>query len=573
LEWAVKKLEQPVELPHEAAPMMAQPPPGWRGQGQAGAFPGYPGNSVHPAEGRGLQAPQGLPGRGWQDPGQQIPHYPGLPGPGVPHMQLGHQFSFDNENDILERERQKQASSCGCWRRCCQICTALVFSTSLMLFLMYTSLVNDSNLEIHGTVFTLWNYALPQFWYLLAGQRDTVSLTKWYKDLTDTDPLIGVGPGPNTRTYYGYQTVKRHLQGLALRIKLGTMERANELGMQILRDDMWPETGRTLFGFDNSDHATVRPYLADVLDGAEKPGESCDGSTCWNAAWLRHVFRQRFTGMASLSSDDLQWMITPVLHKVHLNVDLSDEEAKHFAAFQTDLMRVIAFPRNDLWETVLGEFPSDLRTQYINNYKAAVAAKWPDEDWSMVQVKAALLANAMLDSIALHAGPVVSGALEHLLALLYMQEEPGIALPRPLNKHDEAAIQDLLWETLRRYPPVAGVPYWAESDDETTWTHEIPNLQMALQDPSVFPDPLAFRLGRPGLNHANSSLSIGFADFALVDNDVSNRDSHACPGKRLALALLQAFLQEFSAFQWKADNAGIQLNSYSTSGFTLRKVG
>jgi len=490
-------------------------------------------------------------------------------------MHLGHQYSFDNyETNVLGGQRkERQACCCCCCSSCCwQVCLVLVLVLCVVLFLLYTSIINDSKLQIHGTEFTFWNYALPQVRYLLAGERDTVSLTQWYKDLSDADPLVGVGPGPNTRTYYGYSTVKSLLQGLALRIKSGTAERSNEFGMQLLRGDMWPETGRILFGLDNSDHATVRPLLVGALDGAEKRGETCDGSTCWNAEWLRHVFRKRFAGLSSFTSSDLQWMLVPVLHKVHLNIDLDDAEAREFADFQAALMRVIAFPRNDFWETVLGEFPTELRERYITNYKAAIASKWPSLDWSIVPVKAALLSNAMLDSMALHAGPAVSGALEHLLALLFMEGEPGSALSRPLKAQDEAGIQDLIWEVLRRFPPVAGVPYWVENKAGTAWEHEIPNLQMALQDPSVFPEPLAFRPGRPGLSHANSSLSIGFADAALAGGNVSHRDSHACPGKRLTLALLQAFLQEFSAYRWKADSTGIQLNSYSTSGFVLRKV-
>mmetsp|Transcript_78969 Transcript_78969/g.218563 ORF Transcript_78969/g.218563 Transcript_78969/m.218563 type:complete len:572 (-) Transcript_78969:180-1895(-) len=485
-------------------------------------------------------------------------------------MPLGHQLSFDDDKNA--RAQHQHGSFC-CTTCCFQVSFFIFLAFSVALFHLYSYIVGISNIEIHGTQFTFWNYALPQLRFFIAGQWDTVSMTEWYSELADpTDPLVGIGPGPNTRTYYSYWTVKSMLKGLALQIKLGTMERANEMGMQILRDDMWPETGRILFGFDNSDHATVRPYLAEVLDGAERPVDACDGSACWNAAWLRSAFRERLAGLTALSSDDIQWLMAIVLHKVHLNIELRDDEAKGFAEFQQSLRSVVPFPRDSFWESVLGSFPSDLRKQYVANYKAAILRKWPHEDWTVVPVKVVLLSNAMLDSIALHAGSVVSAALQYLLALLYMGGEPGNALRRPLDAQDEAGIQDLVWETLRRYPPVAGVPFWSENEQQTAWTHEIPNLQQALQDPSVFPNPLEFRPGRPGLNHANNSLSIGFADFAFADNDVSNQDSHACPGKNLTLAILQAFLQEFSKYSWVADDTNIKFNSYSTDSFTLRKL-
>merc|ERR1712079_813282 len=80
------------------------------------------------------------------------------------------------------------------------------------------------------------------------------------------------------------------------------------------------------------------------------------------------------------------------------------------------------------------------------------------------------------------------------------------------------------------------------------------------------------KFNRPGLNHKDSNRSIGWAEFAMVNDDVSDPDSHSCPGKQLSLAILIAFLQEFSAAgPWKADDHAITLNSYSSSGFTLRK--
>jgi cytochrome P450 len=133
-------------------------------------------------------------------------------------------------------------------------------------------------------------------------------------------------------------------------------------------------------------------------------------------------------------------------------------------------------------------------------------------------------------------------------------------------------IRDLIWETLRRFPPVSAVPYWATDDSGLTWTRKIANVGQALQDPSVFSEPLAVRLGRPGLNHEDSQLSIGFADFATVAGNASHQDAHACPGKKLALAILEAFLQEFLVHLWEAESTDIKLDSFSTSGFTLRKV-
>lgn len=153
-----------------------------------------------------------------------------------------------------------------------------------------------------------------------------------------------------------------------------------------------------------------------------------------------------------------------------------------------------------------------------------------------------------------------------------MQDGPAAQI-RPADLEDLTVLHDFIIEALRLFPPVAGVPRWVTDDSGDTWAHQILNVGQALQDPSVFPHPRELRLGRPGLNHADFSRSIGWADFALVDEDVSHPDSHACPGKLLSLQLIAAFLGEFvRAGPWQADDpAGIRLNMYASSGYTLRK--
>lgn len=130
-----------------------------------------------------------------------------------------------------------------------------------------------------------------------------------------------------------------------------------------------------------------------------------------------------------------------------------------------------------------------------------------------------------------------------------------------------------MWETLRRYAPVAGFPRWITNDDGDTWEHQIPNCSMALLDPTVFPEPLEFILGRPGLNAQDWSRSINWADPAIVNNDTCHPDSHCCPGKELSQEIIIAFMQEFvAAGPWETDDT-ISINSLKASPFILRKTG
>jgi len=428
--------------------------------------------------------------------------------------------------------------------------------------------------EVENTSFTFWNYYIPQVKYLLAGQADTESWTQWYEALASREaPLVGHGPGPNTRIYYSWREVKERLEDFVVRIRDGTLRRHNELGMAILSDAMWPETGTVVTGLTNSDHGAVRPYLGAALDGSEGAWDkNCDGSSCWNEAWLRRTFKDRFAQLESFSRDDLVWIVGAVLHKVHLNLDLPDDMVKDFAALQQQLAKVVPFGRNWFWETVLGSQKVFMaKRDYEERYKEAIKQKWPEDQWDRSPVKLSVLASAMLDSLTLIGGAAVSTSLDFLLSLMFMEGEPGRSI-RPLNLDNDAQLNNFVWETLRRFPPVQAVPRWVADNPDESWRHEILSVYQAMHDPSIFPDPLEYRLGRPGLNHQDSSLSLGWADFAVVNGEVSDPDSHSCPAKQLSFRLIGAFLQEFDAAgPWEAWDPSITLNSYGSSGWTLHK--
>lgn len=455
----------------------------------------------------------------------------------------------------------------------CECCCGCLCAATVAVLALLAYIVGTSSIEVYGTSFTFWNYYIPQFKYLLAGEADTQSLSEWYRELAnESKPLVGVGPGPNTLMYYGWQEVKDLLEDFALRIRMGTMKRYNELGVQIVETPMWTFPPQPILGLTNSDHAAIRPYLGATLDGAEGAWDkNCDGSKCWNAAWLRREFKERFARLDEIKKDDLWWIISVVLHKVHLNLNINDEEAKDFAAFQEKFIKVVPFKRNWFWETFLGSFPVEVKNDYLETYEVAIRRKWPEELWKDSPIKLKVLASSMLDSLALLGGDDLPSVLDFMISLMFMDSDPGKSI-RPLQLNDEPQLHNFIWETLRRYPPVAGVPRWITDDGGKSWQHQILNVAQALHDPSVFPDPLAYRLGRPGLNHEDSTLSIGWADFAMLNSDVSDPNSHSCPGKQLSFRILTCFIQEFEAAgPWKVENPEITLTSYGSSGWTLRK--
>lgn len=433
----------------------------------------------------------------------------------------------------------------------------------------------QSTTTILGTTFTVGNYYWPMLQYLIAGMTSKQALYQWYMDLSGGSK-IGNGPGPNTTSYYAWQDVKRKLESLGRKIEQGRVVRRNELGMQILNGHLWAEAPggeRTiLLGANRENHAFIRPILADVLDLAR--GTLCDGSTCWSPEWL-HLKAKQFLQRNTIKSSDLKWFITQILHKLHMNIDLSEPEARTFAGFMDKAILIIPFPEEaaDTWlvKTVLG-IPSiqATRAAYLERYKKAIQAKFPGRTFSPGQL--ALVASAFMDSLLFAGGLSVPTVLQYVLALTHTAAKSKWPALRDLTLSD-ATVEGVLWETLRMYPPVAGFPYWEKVGGK--WVHQIPNVAVALGDESVFSDPGSFKIRSLAEYRDNS---IGWLDHATYPNGDSPESiraphSHRCPGKDLSFQIMLAFLKEFAAAgPWERQEDTIDVNAYRTTPFTLHKV-
>jgi len=189
----------------------------------------------------------------------------------------------------------------------------------------------------------------------------------------------------------------------------------------------------------------------------------------------------------------------------------------------------------------------------------------------------------MLDSLQFAGGISVPSVLNIVLALTHMASE---------NKHDSlkqisldtSNYEWILWEALRKYAPVAGVPSW-ERQEEGQFKHVVPNVAQALMDESVFVDPLIFKdrrdsavyqdrlesTGMPWAGPAVQRFSDGTPDTALPH-------SHNCPAQDLSFRMMKAFLEAFIAkggsSGWAAaDTASISVTVYGASDMTLRRRG
>lgn len=439
---------------------------------------------------------------------------------------------------------------------------------------------------IEDTHFTLFNFFIPFLKYGLISQfKGEIGVKNMWKNMASPEnPKIAEGFGPNTYTFFGWAEACAMLSSWGDRIRNGTMRRHNELGTAIMGSGPWPETGTIALGFSNQDHGVARPYIGRAVDGSRRPeGEYCDGSNGWNRDYLRQVWRQRFQMIDQFNTSDVGWWCTIILHKIHVNMDLTDDEAQSFMNFPSCL----SFPGAGKVGVGLGNFTdrelclipclkccSPLpcfnwsRQEHVEDLKDALQVKYPGEDWSEEKLK--LTANMFMDSLMYAGGLSVPSVLMNMLAWWYKTQERPAELGR-VTAQDENSIKDFMWEAMRRNPPVAGVPRWVTDDGGASWTHEVANVEQAMQDERVFQDPMSFQMGRPGLNAQDYSRSMFWADFAIVNNDTCNPDSHNCPGKMLSMEMIVAFWQEFLLYKWTTDAQHVDIGYNLTSTFNLDK--
>jgi hypothetical protein len=222
------------------------------------------------------------------------------------------------------------------------------------------------------------------------------------------------------------------------------------------------------------------------------------------------------------------------------------------------------------------------KAEYLEGLKLAIKAKYANEAFVINddEAKINLLASVMLDSLQFAGGISVPTVINYVIALTHMANE---------NKHEALKqvvlgadnYEWILWETLRRYAPVAGVPSWEKQGD--SFKHVVPNLVMALRDSSVFDRPLEFRHRRQEIYNKMQSTGMPWAGPAVQKYlgdapDTSAPHSHNCPAQDLSFRIMKAFLVEFVArggsSGWAAvENDAITITDYNPSAVTLLRRG
>lgn len=453
--------------------------------------------------------------------------------------------------------------------------------------------VGMTQFTLNGNTMTYENYYSKLVDFANAATTKTwrKDLGKWFEDFTTTDKMVGTW-GCGTKMYYSFATCKEKLQQMNSKISADTLKRESQLALGFFNNVSWREAGRFALGARKDDHAFCRPLLAEMFSAKSNPG--------WTPASLRSEFKNLFAHITTLDHNNrnghrgandpffpsktksilTQWTLK-VLHRVGLGMDLTDAEAEELSAMQTvglltagatsTICSIFLFYAFFTKPTLLA------RAKYIEKYRPFIQKRWPTKEWTVAKLD--LMGSMFLDAMLFAGGRSVPLSMDLVLGYILTRNKPESCVGVDFKKEEN--IRSLLMEAMRLHPVVTTVPYWVKGDDTSTgqgtWEHEAVWIDRALADPSVFPEPDAFLLNRPGqgsTDESSTSNSIAWAEFALVDGKNDHPHSHGCPAKDLSINMIVAFVQEYhAAGPWRVVDDNIHFDYYGTiEGFKCTKM-
>ena len=460
------------------------------------------------------------------------------------------------------------------------------------------------SIERHASssTFGLWLNALQQYLsktddgivyttrmaeLLMAGISSPTGHSDWFYKKADDD---GMWEGPEDKgslTYVNHRDVAERLQSLAPKMGTnnvdGSVESKNNLGFLTLTNVIWeelPEHSRVIgLGQSQENHAYTRSFI-DQLIGS-------DGR--WTTAQIAQAAQDFFNSRDQFSTKDLKIWTTIVLHKIHVDIDLSWDEASHYIDMQKKLLVAAVAPSNGIVNNLLVKKVIGLegalqeKAEWINKYKAALIKLFPDELTTAPDEKVTLLASGVMDSLLFAGGLSVPTLLSMAVTLPYskwlMDQLPDFQLTM-------SNINQYIMEIVRYFPPVLGFAYRERSFGSEPSKSIYLCLSSAQADKTVWGDDADnFKL-RPMSTYAEFML--GWADRA-VGKGKYQHNSRKCPGKDLSIVMASEFLKAFIATtlgekcitkestfdksQWISDTVDdhIKVSRYGLTTITLAK--
>jgi hypothetical protein len=351
------------------------------------------------------------------------------------------------------------------------------------------------------------------------------------------------------KIYTGHIEGAEYLRTLGQRCGNKTAFKPNYLGFIPMNTKFWPNESFHGIGLSQplDIHAWTRPILAKLAG---------PGSKMWSSQWIAQEARKFLAGNNAFTvPTDIRGWLAQVLHKVHFNLTLTEDEGKDFMVAQGEIVGMCAIPEkllkpDTLFGRLIGkavqkkfDLPGKLKfkEKWIGRYIPALRKLLPDETHGRSDSAMYVLASGMLDALMFAGSQSVPLVISHGLLLPYSAWGQKFLPDEMKDLHNIQKLPAYTWEVIRRFPPVKGFPVQEPSFGNEPDQHVYVSVHMASQDERVWKEPTKFKL-RPLEEYHRKSIA--FADYAN-DPDLGSPNSHSCPGKDLAYSIALNFYKEF----------------------------
>lgn len=378
-----------------------------------------------------------------------------------------------------------------------------------------------------------------------------------------------------------HANVTAEMEAAPGKLRSGKIVKGNDLGYNHLNNYLFLDDGEyktVSLGQSPATHKWMRPILDRLM------GQS---ATTWSAALLRKKAQEFFEKESFMTRDalyipggDIAVWVTQVLHEILLGKKMSKGEAVYFGLLQNAALltsTLHAVPSKIMAVTTQVR---RLRSHRIKEYMSLIKRDGrgvfpPGLTGEAPGGKLYRLAANILDALMFAGGISVRNLLINGMHILHSQHSP---LPvgendfRPLKSKDVPAF---VYEVVRRFPAVVGVPWWDEGYDANRGgshftKRTIMNLGQALRDYRVWGmDYMDFRL-RP-METYEKLIGVAWAQPTneLTDGGKLGPYSMGCPAQSLSITMITEFFKEWVRVQ----DSWVLTSTVLPGGITFRDTG
>jgi len=384
-------------------------------------------------------------------------------------------------------------------------------------------------------------------------------------------------PGHNTHSELRFDEVVEELAKTPGREVRGEIRRLGDLGYLIFNELLWVNDWKTFpIGGDLEDHRKGRP-IADALMGHD--------SGAWSRDMIRQSAEEFWRGRTSVNQRDMTRWNTKLLHKILLDMDITDEEEDTFNDYKGSSTTISTLPRwassGLRWVFGLSGARAS-RDSLLEKYMEAM-----DMDTRGLYPRVTdqhdkrFTADLLLTALTSAGGLSVPSVMGIAMGILHGAETYGSGplLPTEFSLTNRN-VEQLVLECVRRFPVVVGFPWW---DPENTSFRTVLNIAMSLRDPRAWEEPKEFRLRPLAEYHETkgmgTKIGTAWAQQGIGYNGLTP-DSRGCPGQELSVVTITEFLRAFVPHQdaWSVGvmpDAGMQISEgpSKASDYTLTRDG